>query len=385
MDRRGFISNGAMASVGLAALPDTALAASADAAARESVRIATKGPVQDGILRLNHNANPLGIPPKAHAAMMAAMDEVPHYPGPRDETLIAKIAQIHGVSDEQVVLGAGSTEVIRMAMGAYASPDARLLQANPTYENAMDYAEPYTYRLEQVPLTDDFAHDVERMRRLAGGWTEPTVVYICNPNNPTGTITPSAELDDWFASASDNVFFIVDEAYYPFVNDSRYWSAEKWANERPNVLITRTFSKLYGIAGLRIGYGICGADTAERLKLYATRSNPNTLAVEAAIGALEDEGWYDRSLAIWDECKVVVTECLDELELHYFKSHTAFLFHEIRGDQDLYIRRMEENGILVGRPFPPMLNYNRLSLSATPDGLERFADTLRMFRRRGWV
>ena len=378
MDRRGFISNGAMASVGLAALPNVALA-------EDGGRSVLTGPVQDAILRLNHNANPLGIPPKAHAAIMAAMDEVPHYPGPRDETLVARIAEIHGVSDEQVVLGSGSTEVIRMAIEAHASPESRLLQANPTYENAMEYAQPYPYRLEQVALTSEFAHDVDRMRSLAEGWTEPTVVYICNPNNPTGTITPSAALDEWFGSASDNVFFIVDEAYYPFVNDPRYWSAEKWANERANVLVTRTFSKLYGIAGLRIGYGICGAETAERLNLYATHSNPNTLAVEAAISALDDEGWYERSLATWDRCKEVVTKCLDELELDYFKSHTAFLFHEIRGDQNLYIRRMEENGILVGRPFPPMLSYNRLSLSAMPEGLERFAETLRMFRRRGWV
>ncbi len=171
MDRRGFISNGAMASVGLAALPNVALA-------EDGGRSVLTGPVQDAILRLNHNANPLGIPPKAHAAIMAAMDEVPHYPGPRDETLVARIAEIHGVSDEQVVLGSGSTEVIRMAIEAHASPESRLLQANPTYENAMEYAQPYPYRLEQVALTSEFAHDVDRMRSLAEGWTEPTVVYI---------------------------------------------------------------------------------------------------------------------------------------------------------------------------------------------------------------
>ena len=380
MDRRVFISNGAKASVGLAALPNVALAEAGSAGA-----FSVAAPVQDGILRLNHNANPLGIPPKAHAAILAAMEEVPHYPGPRDETLVARIVELHGVSDAQVVLGSGSTEVIRMTIEAHASPESRILQAIPTYENAIDYARPHPYRIEQVPLTSEFAHDVERMRSMAEGWSEPTVVYICNPNNPTGTITPSAALDDWFASAADNVFFIVDEAYYPFVDDASYWSAEKWASERSNVLVTRTFSKLYGIAGLRIGYGICGAETAAKLQLHATRSNPNTLAVEAAIGALEDEGWYEKSLATWDRCKAVVTECLDELELDYFKSHTAFLFHEILGDQNDYIRRMEEQGILVGRPFPPMLSYNRLSLSAMPEGLERFADTLRMFRRRGWV
>ena len=380
MDRRGFVANGARASVGLAALPGAAFTADAG-----PWRFSPAQPGQDTTLRLNHNANPLGIPPRARTAILEAMEEVPHYPGPQRETLIDRLAALHGVGRDQVVLGSGSTEVIRLAVHAHASPRSRVLQANPTYENAMRYAEPFPYRVEQVALTSDFAHDVERMRRLAEGWREPTLVYICNPNNPTGTLTPSAQLEDWFSSASDNVFFIVDEAYYPFVDDPSYWSAEKWANERPNVLVTRTFSKLYGIAGLRIGYGICATGTASRLKLYANRSNPNTLAVVGAIAALDEEGWAEKSLRIWAECKEVVTPCLDELGLDYFRSHTAFLFHEIRGDQDTYIRRMREHGILVGRPFPPMLSYSRLSLSATPRQLGRFVDTLRMFRGKGWV
>ncbi len=380
MDRRVFIANGTRTSVGLAAFPGAAFAREVGSWASS-----TAHPAQDTTLRLNHNANPLGIPPRANTAILEAMKEVPHYPGPQRETLIDRLAELHSVGADQVVLGSGSTEVIRTAVQAYASPQSRILQANPTYENAMHYAEPFPYRIEQVPLTSDFAHDVERMRRLAEGWREPTVVYICNPNNPTGTLTPSAQLDDWFSSASDNVFFIVDEAYYPFVDDVSYWSAEKWANESSNVLVTRTFSKLYGIAGLRIGYGICAAETASRLNLYANRSNPNTLAVVSAIAALEEEGWREKSLRIWAECKEVVTTCLDELGLDYFQSHTAFLFHEIRGDQALYIRRMRERGILVGRQFPPMLSYNRLSLSAMPEELGRFADTLRMFRRRDWV
>jgi histidinol-phosphate aminotransferase len=298
---------------------------------------------------------------------------------------VAQIAELHGLTPEHVVLGNGSTEVIRMAIEAHASSGSRILQASPTYENAIAYARPYPFRIEQVPLTSEFAHDVQRMSRMAEGWREPTVVYICNPNNPTGTLTPSAELDEWFSSAAGNVFFIVDEAYYPFVDDPNYWSAEKWAGQRSNVLVTRTFSKLYGIAGLRIGYGICGIETAARLSRHATRSSPNTMAVEAALGALEEEGWYERSLETWDQCKHVVTGCLDELGLHYFKSHTAFLFHEIRSDQRLYIRRMADQGIQVGRPFPAIPDHSRLSLSAMPDGMERFAETLRMFRRRGWI
>ena len=380
MDRRSFLANGTRASVGLAALPGATFARGA-----EPWTLPEAPPAQDATLRLDHNANPLGMPAGARGAILEAIEEVPHYPGPRREVLVERIARLHGVGADQVVLGSGSTELIRLAVHAHAAPGSRILQASPTYENAMRYAEPLPYRIEQVPLTPDFAHDVERMRALADGWREPTVVYICNPNNPTGTLTPSAALDDWFSSAPDSVFFIVDEAYFPFVDDASYWTAESWANERPNVLVTRTFSKLYGIAGLRIGYGICAAATASRLRPYANRSNPNTMAVVAAIAALEEEGWEERSLAIWAECKDVVTACLDELGLDYFPSHTAFLFHRIRGDQALYIRRMREHGIRVGRQFPPILSHNRLSLSATPGELGRFADTLRTFRRRGWV
>ncbi len=380
MDRRRFLASGTRVSVGLAALPGSAFA-------RDEApwAFSMSGAAQDSTLRLNHNANPLGIPPGARTAILGAMEEVPHYPGPERETLIERLAELHNVGADQVVLGSGSTEVIRMAVQAHASPQGRILQANPTYENAMQYARPFPYRIEQVSLTSDFAHDIEHMQQLTQGSREPTVVYICNPNNPTGTLTPSAQLDEWFSSAPDNLFFIVDEAYYPFVEDASYWSAEKWANERSNVLVTRTFSKLYGIAGLRIGYGICAAETASRLLPYANRSNPNTLAVVGATAALEEEGWQERSLRVWAECKELVTACLDELGLDYFPSHTAFLFHQIRGDQAQYIRRMEEHNILVGRPFPPLLLYNRLSLSAMPDELDRFADTLRMFRSRGWV
>ena len=380
MDRRSFLANGTRASVGLAALPGATFARGG-----EPWRLPATPPAQDATLRLDHNANPLGMPAGARTAILEAIEEVPHYPGPHREVLAERIAGIHGVGADQVVLGSGSTEIIRLAVHAHAAPGSRILQASPTYENAIRYAEPFPYRIEQVPLTADFAHDVERMRALAEGWGEPTVVYICNPNNPTGTLTPSAALDDWFSSAPDRVFFIVDEAYFPFVDDASYWTAERWANERPNVLVTRTFSKLYGIAGLRVGYGICAAETAGRLRPYANRSNPNTMGVVAAIAALEEEGWEERSLAIWAECKEVVTSCLDELGLDYFPSHTAFLFHRIRGDQAVYIRRMREHGIRVGRQFPPLVSHNRLSLSATPGELGRFADTLRTFRRRGWV
>jgi histidinol-phosphate aminotransferase len=374
MDRRDFLIDGAASSLSLAGIAPSLLPT------------ALLDPSQNSNLRLNHNANPLGMPPSARKAILDSLADIPHYPdGPPRDRLIEQIAGAHLVSNDQVLLGQGSTEIIRAAVQAHASPGSRILQADPTYENAIRYAEPFPYRIEKIPLTSSFAHDVERMSNMAKKWIEPVVVYICNPNNPTGTLTASADLDAWFSSAPDNLFFIVDEAYYPLVDDSRYWSAEKWASARDNIVVCRTFSKLYGIAGLRVGYGLCSPKTAGRLQHYLNRSSPNTLAIAAASAALKDKDWHNASVKIWSECKKVVADCLNELGLHYFESHTAFLFHEILGDQDLYIRRMRDQGILVGRKFPPILSHNRLSLSSTPEGLIRFTDTLRKFRSKGWV
>ena len=135
MDRRAFITGGAKASAGLVALQAAALANNGG-----PVLFASSSALQDDRLRLNHNANPLGIPPRARAAMLDAMTDVPHYPGPRRQILVARIAELHGLTPEHVVLGCGSTEIIRMAIEAHASPESRILQAIPTYENAVSYA-----------------------------------------------------------------------------------------------------------------------------------------------------------------------------------------------------------------------------------------------------
>ena len=380
MDRRTFITSGTSAWAGLAITGNESLAMPVRPTHQSKAASDTQK-----VLQLNHNSNPLGLPPGARQAILETLEEVPHYPRARRGQLRTRLAELHGLSAGQVILGAGSTELIRCAIQAHASTDSRLLQAHPTYENAIEYGEPFPYRVERVALTNDSAHNIDRMKALAAQWKEPTVVYICNPHNPTGTLTPSAEVDDWIASATDNVFFVIDEAYFPFVADASYWSADKWVHQKSNVLVTRTFSKLYGMAGLRIGYGLCAASTAQRLELFANHSRPNMLALAGALAALEDASWTQKSLAIWEQCREVVTNCLDELELKYFPSHTAFLFHEIRGDQAEYRQRMSDHDILVGRSFPPLLSFNRLSLSATPDELERFTDTLRKFRRNGWV
>lgn len=338
----------------------------------------------DGPIRLSSNENPLGLAPAARRAVIGAIEEANRYPGARRAELLEALAQRHDVAPENIVLGNGSTEVLQMAVQALFEPGARLILAEPTYEDVPWYAQPFPYELVKVPLTEAHAHDLERMRAAADSAPQRGLVYLCNPNNPTGTLTSCAEIDAWIETAPEDVFFLVDEAYFDYCTEPTYWSCLKWIERRPNLLIVRTFSKIYGMAGMRLGYGMAHPDTAELLREYIGRNNANQLALAAAIASLQDAELVARSVEANRRGVRVLHECLDELGLEYLPSHTNFVMHRINGDLETYRRRMLENGIRVGRPFPPMLDYNRLSIG-TPQEMQRFSETLRDFRRRGWM
>ncbi|UCC48761.1 MAG: aminotransferase class I/II-fold pyridoxal phosphate-dependent enzyme, partial [Gemmatimonadota bacterium] len=228
MERRTFLRTGlalGAASVGggIGLLPDLATALT---------------PRTAGTLRLDSNENPLGLAPAARRAVIDGIGEANRYPGEARAEMIDALAGMHGLTPENIVLGCGSTEVLQMAVQALATPDARLVLAEPTYEDVPWYCEPFTYRLERVPLDARFAHDIGRMQEHVNTASGRVLVYVCNPNNPTGTLTPSAAIDAWIESAPEHVYFLVDEAYYHYCEDPGYWSCMKWIGDRPNVIVT---------------------------------------------------------------------------------------------------------------------------------------------------
>lgn len=339
---------------------------------------------QDGVIRLNSNENPLGLAPAARQAVIDGIADANRYPFENEYAFVQQLASRLRVRPEHLILGNGSTEVLQMAVQAFSTPDTTLLYAEPTFEDVPTYAQPYPFRTETVPLDVRYAHDIGWMSERASNAGGPVLAYICNPNNPTGTLTSSAEIDAWIESAADRVMFLVDEAYFEYVQDGRYWSAIKWIEQKPNVIVVRTFSKIYGMAGMRLGYGIAHPETARRVRSYIASNNANHLALEAGRASLRDPALVGRSLEINARGKRIAHAVFDELGLGYLESHTNFVMHEIRSDLRTYIQRMGERGIRVGRPFPPMLGFNRLSLGL-PDEMERFAETLRDFRQRDWI
>jgi histidinol-phosphate aminotransferase len=271
-----------------------------------------------------------------------------------------------------------------MAVQALGGDGARIITAHPTFEDVATYRLPLGTELIPVPLDSRFAHDLGRMREEAARSRSLSIVYVCNPNNPTGTLTDSREVQSWIQEADEDVFFIVDEAYFELVDDPTYQSCLPLTREYRNLLVVRTFSKIYGLAGMRMGYGIAHPDTVRRMTAYMAKSNANQLAVAAASASLDDWAHVQRSVDSNRAAKAVVLETLDGLGLEALPSHTNFLMHHIGVDVHGYIDRFAEAGIAVGRPFPPMLQYNRLSLG-TPEEMGRWADTIRDFRRRGWI
>ncbi len=378
MERRRFIGTGlAVGAAGTGLLAGTACRSGATT----STATVLPAPVTGGLVRLNSNENPLGLAPAARRAILEGLGEANRYPREARTALIAAVAAKHALAADQVQLGTGSTEILQMAVQA-TSADATIVIGEPTFEDVARYAAASARRVVTVPLRDDWAHDLARMRSAAGDG--PALVFLCNPNNPTGTLTSCDEVDAWIAEAPPGVMFLVDEAYFEFVDDRRYRTMTPWIARKPNVVVSRTFSKIHGMAGLRLGYALAQPDTIRRLGLMACSNNINQLALVAGLAALGDEAFHERSLAGNRAARRVLTDTLDALGVTHLPSHTNFVMHRIRTDVAAYNQAMREAGFLVGRPFPPLLGYSRVSLGR-PEEMQRFVAVLRAFREAGRV
>lgn len=368
MDRRSFLRTGA--TLGFAGLV---------ARGRSAAQL---GEPRDKTIWLSWNENPLGLSADVEQAALGAVARAHRYPDRARAALAVRLAEVNGVRPENVVLGCGSTQILQTIVLSEAAAQKPLVLAEPTFEAMARYQRPFTARTVRVPLDSRYAHDLVAMQERVG--QGPAVVYICNPNNPTATLTPSTEIDAWIRQAPDRILFVIDEAYHEYVESREYRSSVRWIAERPNVVVTRTFSKIYAMAGLRLGYALCHAETGRRLRQFISADNANGVALAAAEASLGDSGLIPRSREVNRRSRAIATSCLDELELDYLPSQANFLMHQIGGNLETYIDKMRQEGFRVGRPFPPLLGYNRLSLGL-PEEMEQWAAILKVLRDRGDV
>ncbi len=383
MDRRTLLKSSGlfMGALGLSTLTSrAAIAAPAQAAAQGSAVIT---PSAKTPLLLNFNENSLGMSPKAQAAIVSELPAAFRYPDDARAALISTLAKGNGLSDKQVTLGNGSSEVIQMAIHAYCGKGTQLVCPDPTFNYAELYAEPMGTTITKVKLQKDtLAIDLKAMRAATEKFAGVSVVYLCNPNNPTATITPAADIEAWINSAPERVFFIVDEAYHEYVTDPRYASADRLVRAgKKNLVVARTFSKIYALAGLRIGYGLAAPEIIARLDTWASIDNTNLAGAIAANASLQDTAFIRQSLNTTAQSRKIVTQALDELKLPYLPSHANFIFHRVNSSSAAYRENIKKLHIMVGRPFDHTDGWNRLTLG-TPAEMQAFVQALKTLRQQ---
>jgi len=327
-----------------------------------------------GSVRLDSNENPYGPSPQALEAMRRSQSVAARYPDAVERRVTEAIASLHRVSAEQVILGCGSGEVLRMADLAFLGPGKGVVAAEPTFEAVLHHARVLRSGPTKVPLTADHRHDLPRM---AAACDERTgLVYLCNPNNPTGTIVTGEELQAFFGRAPKSATLLVDEAYHHFVEDPRYRSASEWIGKVPNLLVVRTFSKIYGLAGMRLGYGIGSEETIAAMQPHQTWSNTNASVLEAALASLEDPGLLPRYRLAMNGTRRWLCAELEKDGRPFIPSETNFVMIDVGSDVAPVIAALREREILVGRKFPSLATWLRVSIG-TPEEMQRFMTGLR--------
>jgi len=314
------------------------------------------------IARLNANENPYGPSKKVRDILKNSFDIACRYPFSVLGDLVQLLAEKEGVTKDHIVVCGGSTEGLKAAGLLYGKDGREVISADPTFQSLMRYSENFMAKVHRVPVNEFLEHDLDQMGRKVNNKTG--LIYLCNPNNPTGTIINKDLLKDFCTSFDKQTVIFSDEAYYDFITVPDYPSMVSLVKEERNVIVSKTFSKVYGMAGLRIGYLIAKPEIAGKLKA-GIMAMTNTLAIEAAKEAIKDDDFYKFSILKNAEAKASIYKVLDEIGLEYVKSHTNFVFFKTGRPIAQMIEAMKREQVIIGRPFPPMLNWARVSTGTT--------------------
>ena len=323
-------------------------------------------------VRLSANENPYGPSPAALQAMRDAFPTVNRYPDDTVDALVADIAKLHGVTERQVLLGDGSSEILKLSAAAFLSPSRALVVADPTFEALAIAAGQIGAPVRKVPLDAAYAHDVTKMLDAARG---AGLVYICNPNNPTATITPDKALRGFLGAVPPDTTVLVDEAYHHYATSSDYASVVDLVAKQPNLVVSRTFSKIYGIAGLRCGYCVAQEQTIRKLNAQQAWDTVNVMALVAARASLGDRQHVIDGRRRNSDTKAWLRQSVERLGYQMLPSEANFVMIDVKREVKPVIAAMRSNGVAVCRLFPAMPHHLRVTIGR-PEEMQRFAEAL---------
>lgn len=362
--RRNFVRGAALGGAFAAGLP-----AFADLAYSELVP-GSRSSEPGGPIILSRNENAYGPSQKVIACMQDALGFANRYPDPSVAVLHETIAQSHAIKPQQLVLGCGSGEILSLCASAFLSPGKKLITALPTFEAIGKCARTIGADVAEIPLTKDYAHDLAAMLAQAGPSTG--LIYICNPNNPTGSLTPRRDLEAFLKKLPTSATVLIDEAYHHFVSVSDpYASFIDHRIDDPRVIVARTFSKVFGLAGMRAGYAV---GSPEKIKLLAERRLPqglNAVGARAALIAYHDDEYVSFSIKRNADDRQEFFSQVQAHKVSGIDSHTNFAMLKTDRMAVDVIEHFRKNNIAIARLFPSMNTYVRVSFG-TPDQMKEF-------------
>lgn len=351
-------------------------AGAAFAAARPALALSPKpsSPVTAGaVVRLSSNENPYGPSSKALKAMTDSFGLSCRYPDEHNDELIEALAKLNGVERDQILLGDGSSEILKICADAFTGPQlGKLVAADPTFESILHHAKVNGADVVKVPLTSTFAHDLAKM----GAAAKDGLIYVCNPNNPTASITPKNELRAFIEKTPPQTTILVDEAYFHYADSTDYESVIPLIKDHPNLIVARTFSKIYGMAGLRCGYGVAQKETIERMRAHGMFDSVNCMALAAAVASLADVDQVPNGKRLTNEAKIFVVSELDKIGHKSIPSQANFIMFDCQRPVVPLIKAMKERNVEVGRLFPALPNHMRLTIGKKTE-MEAFLTAFR--------
>jgi histidinol-phosphate aminotransferase len=362
--RRNFVRN-----IAAGAAAATAVPAIADLALSELVP-ASRASEPGGPIILSRNENAYGPSQKVIASMQDSLPFANRYPDSAVTALHGRIAQSHSIKTEQLVLGCGSGEILSLCASAFLAPGKKLITALPTFEAIGRCAKTLGAEVAEIPLTRTYSHDLAAT--LAQADASTGLIYICNPNNPTGSLTPRKDVEDFIRKLPVSTTILIDEAYHHFVAPvADYASFIDRPIDDDRVIVARTFSKVFGLAGIRVGYAV-GAP--EKIKALAARRLPeglNAIGARAALVAYDDLDYVRLSIKRNTDDRQEFFNQANARMVRGIDSHTNFAMLKTGRMAVDVIEHFRKNNIAIARLFPSMNTYVRVSFGM-PDEMKAF-------------
>jgi histidinol-phosphate aminotransferase len=324
----------------------------------------------DRMAKLSFNENPYGPSDAVLKAMTDAFKYSNRYGYP-DGGITEAIADHHGVKPENVLLGAGSGEILKVADDTFLIDHKKVVGVDPTFASVYQFAVNSRAEAIKIPLLKDYRMDIPGIiRSVKNNYRDVGFVYVVNPNNPTGNIIPKQEIQLLLDSIPGDVPVLIDEAYHHFVDDPNYATSVPYVIEGRQVIVTRTFSKIAALAGMRLGYGLAPKELIDRMRPFANGSI-NAIVKWGGVAALSDTATQDWTKKTTLALRKKVTDQLTGLGYSVIPSETNFFMVHVRRDITPIVAEFEKKGVLVGRKFPPMVEHLRVSIG-TAEEMDRF-------------